>query len=435
MRSPSNKLFIWIVLLSILLVLGAISFVNENSEDKRKQHVFNSKASESEDWIFKHVKKFAFTDTTEGFSTSSTTDITSGSPYESILNDTNEFRDGASLDVTSYTTEVSINRSERNISKSVNGLDMETDEDSSDRGIDTDNEVIVGDEDSAFLHAEVIRKSIYMHKMENYVKPPHESCKRRLPVCIIVGVAKSGTREIIDFMGLHPHIAIYYLKERTYEMPYFSKAYDKGQKWFQSQMPCSYSNQITIIKNAWYFSNSYIPERIKNFNESIKLILLVREPVDRAVSQFTFQHRQDRHGAFSFDDVAIKGDKVMENVPFLVRSMYGKQMENWLKYFNLDQFLIIESDELKYHPAAVMTKVEDFLGLGHYITPEMFVLNKEKGYYCIKSNLTESGMACYENDRGRSVTKVSQRTRTKLEKYFRPSNERFFSLIRKTYNW
>ena len=56
MRSPSNKLFIWIVLLSILLGLGAISFVNENSEDKRKQHVFNSKASESEDWIFKRVK-------------------------------------------------------------------------------------------------------------------------------------------------------------------------------------------------------------------------------------------------------------------------------------------------------------------------------------------------------------------------------------------
>ena len=435
MRSPSNKLFIWIVLLSILLVLGAISFVNENSEDKRKQHVFNSKASESEDWIFKHVKKFSFTDTTEGFSTSSTTDITSGSPYESILSDTNEFRDGASLDVTSYTTEVSLNRSERNISQSVNGLDMETDGDNSDRSIDTDKEVIVGGEDSAFLHAEVIRKSIYMHKMENYVKPPHESCKRRLPVCIVVGVAKSGTREIIDFMGLHPHIAIYYLKERSYEMPYFSKAYDKGQDWFQSQMPCSYSNQITIIKNAWYFSKSYIPERIKNFNESIKLILLVREPVDRAVSQFTFKHRRDRHGVFSFDDIAIKGDKVRENIPFLVRSMYGKQMENWLKYFNLDQFLIIESDELKYHPAAVMTKVEDFLGLGHYITPEMFVLNKEKGYYCIKSNLTESGMACYENDRGRSVTKVSQRTRTKLEKYFRPSNERFFSLIRKTYNW
>ena len=349
MRSPSNILFIWIILLLILLFLGAIPFVNKNTKDKEKQQVFDRKDSESEDWILKHVKEFDFTDTTEG--------------------------------------------------------DVAMEEDSSDKSINTDKDVIVRDKDSdSRLHAEeVVRKSIYMHEMENYVKPPHESCKRRLPVCIVVGVAKSGTREIIDFMGLHPHIAIYY-KERTYEMPYFFQAYDKGQDWFQSQMPCSYSNQITIIKNAWYFSNSYIPERIKNFNESIKLILLVREPVARAVSQFTFKHRRDRHGAFSFDDVAIKGDKVRENIPFLVRSIYGKPMENWLKYFNLDQFLIIESDELKYHPAAVMTKVEDFLGLRHYISPEMFVLNKEKGYYCIKSNLTESGMACYASDRGRSVT-------------------------------
>ena len=187
MRSPSNKLFIWIVFLLILIFLGAISYVNKNSEDKRKQHVFNRKASESEDWIFKHVKKFDLTDTTEG--------------------------------------------------------DMAMEEDSSDKSINTDKDVIVRDEDSdSRLHAEeVVRKSIYMHKMENYVKPPHESCKRRLPACMIVGVAKSGTREIIDFMGLHPHIVIYY-KERTYEMPYFSKAYDKGQDWFQSQMPCSYSN-------------------------------------------------------------------------------------------------------------------------------------------------------------------------------------------------
>ena len=375
MRSPSNILFIWIILLLILLFLGAIPFVNKNIEDKEKQQVFDRKDSESEDWILKHVKEFDFTDTTEG--------------------------------------------------------DVAMEEDSSDKSINTDEDVIVRDKDSdSRLHAEeVVRKSIYMHKMENYVKPPHESCKRRLPVCIVVGVAKSGTREIIDFMSLHPHIVIYY-GERTYEMPYFSKAYDKGQDWFQSQMPCSYSNQITIIKNAWYFSKSYVPERIKNL-ESIKLILLVREPVARAVSQFTFR----RHGAFSFDDVAIKGDKVRGNIRPIEQSIYDKAMENWLKYFNLDHFLIIESDELKYHPATVMTKVEDFLGLRHFITPEMFVLNKEKGYYCIKSNLTESGMACYASDRGRSVTYVSQRTRTKLEKYFRPSNERFFSLIRKTYNW
>ena len=438
MRNATKQQCIWIILLLIFITLGTIRYVRENIDEERKYRVFylaNKKSSESEDWVLKHVK--GITDTTEGFSTSSTTEITSESPNESILNNTKESGDAASTSLSS-TTSASKTLSERNTSVSVNDSDVEMDEDNSDRingsNIDTGKEDVVEGDDSGRWHAEaVLRESIYRHKMENFVKPPHESCKRRLPACIVVGVAKSGTREIMDFMRLHPHIEIYY-GEKTYEMPYFNSAYGRGQEWFQSQMPCSYSNQITVMKNAWYFHANYIPERIKKLNESIKLILLVREPVARAVSHFTFLHRK-HHGVFSFDDAAIKDNKVNEKIPSLVRSVYDKPMENWLKYFNLDQFLIINSDELKYHPATVMTKVEDFLGLEHYITPEMFVLNKNKGFYCIKSDLTISGMACYAKDRGRSVTKVSQRTKTRLEKYFRPSNERFFSIIGKSFNW
>ena len=112
MRSPSNILFIWIILLLILLFLGAIPFVNKNTKDKEKQQVFDRKDSESEDWILKHVKEFDFTDTTEG--------------------------------------------------------DVAMEEDSSDKSINTDKDVIVRDKDSdSRLHAEeVVRKSIYMHEME-----------------------------------------------------------------------------------------------------------------------------------------------------------------------------------------------------------------------------------------------------------------------------
>ena len=285
---------------------------------------------------------------------------------------------------------------------------------------------------SKYQAESILRKTIYMHHMKHFVKPPNETCKKRLPACIVVGVAKCGTRELMDFMRLHPHIEIFYGK-RTYEMPYFARSYKKGQAWFQRQMPCSYSNQITIMKNAWYFHASYIPERIKKVNESIKLIVLVREPVARAISQFTFLPSNHKGG--TFDAVAIKGNKVNAKIPSLVRSVYDKPMKNWLKYFNLDQFLIIDSDELKYDPAAVLTKVEDFLGLGHYITPEMFVLDEDKGFYCIQSKLTKNGKACYAKNRGRSVQEVSASTTTKLRSYFKPNNERFFKIIGKSFNW
>ena len=50
--------------------------------------------------------------------------------------------------------------------------------------------------------------------------------------------------------------------------------------------------------------------------------------------------------------------------------------------------LIIEQNEFKQDPGSVLVKVEQILGLDHYITSDMFAYNAEKGFYCIRSNLT-----------------------------------------------
>ena len=277
----------------------------------------------------------------------------------------------------------------------------------------------------------VLRDSINNHHLNNFIKPENETCKRRLPKCIVVGVAKSGTREIMDFMKLHPHIEIY--QAASYENPYFGRAYRKGKARFRSKMPCSYSNQITVVKNAWYFHNHFVPERIKAFNESVKLIVIVREPVSRAISQFMFFHKG--HGMNNYENALFRGNSINSKSDAVRRSVYDKPMENWLQYFKLDQFLIIESNELKFSPAKVMRKVEDFLGLGHFISPEMFVLNKEKGFYCVQSNLTVNGMACYAANRGRTQPTVRPSVIYKLKEYFRPKNEKFFEIIGKSFDW
>ena len=277
---------------------------------------------------------------------------------------------------------------------------------------------------------QILRDSITNYHLANFIKPQNETCKRRLPICMLVGVAKCGTREIIDFMRLHPHIEIYH-GESSYEDPYFARNYDKGTQWFRRQMPCSYSNQITVIKNAWYFHVNGVPERIKRFNESIKLILLVREPVSRAISQATFQGGH----TFKFERKFLHGDAVNTEDTSIRHSVYDKQMLKWLQYFKLDQFLIIESSEFEARPADMLKKIEEFLGLGHFITHEMFVFNKEKGFYCIKSNLTLDGMACFGKDRGREHVSVAPSIVSKLKEYFRHKNERFFKIIGRSFDW
>lgn len=309
----------------------------------------------------------------------------------------------------------------------------------------------------------VLRNTITKYHFANFIKPENESCKRRLPICILIGVPKSGTREIMDFMRLHPHIEIYH--RVWYENYYFTRDYHKGRARFRSQMPCSYSNQITVMKNAWYFPRTNVPERIKNFNESMKLILLVREPVSRAVSHLSWQTKSPV-SSDNFERMVIRGNTVKSNDIGIFYSVYDRPMKKWLQYFQLDQFLIIESNELKVNPAAAMTKVEDFLGLQHYITPEMFVFNEEKGFFCVRSNLSVSGMdyghgtdtqtgatpvvsksqtlnqlpgtsqmACYADNRGREPINVAPSTISKLKEYFRPKNKRFFEMIGKTFDW
>ena len=293
---------------------------------------------------------------------------------------------------------------------------------------------------------QILRDSINNRHMKNFIKPQNETCKRQFPLCIVIGVYKSGTRELVDFLQLHPHIQIYPSTNKCYEMKYFSEAYERGEQWFKRQMPCVYSNQITLMKHAGYFHNTGVPERIKNFNESIKLILMIREPVARAVSHYRFRKTRYQEMKrytnqyvsknFSWFVINANSSAVVKNNDFVRYSVYDEPMMQWLKYFNLSQFLILDAAEFKQNPVSVLKKVEGFLGLGHYITPDMFVFKKDKGFYCVQSNFTDTGSACYSENRGnKEHITVPQSTIVKLKEYFKPKSEKFFEIIGKSFNW
>lgn len=287
----------------------------------------------------------------------------------------------------------------------------------------------------------LVRDSIEAINSQNLIIPQNETCQRRFPSVIIIGIKKCGTRELLDFLHLHPHIQIHTRPVGSifaYEMKYFRSMYRKGEEWFREQMPCSYSNQITVMKNAHYFHDALVPERIKKFNEGIKLILIVREPIARALSDYTFCNSKSFcDNGEDFSHYVLNHDLEfrlgMQNA--FAMSTYDEPMLLWLKYFNLSQILIIDSEDFKRNPPAVLNKVETFLGLDHFITPEMFAYNEEKHFYCIRSDLSVTGMACYAGNRGRNHTEISPKAMAKLSKFYQPRNKRFFDLIGKSFNW
>ncbi|XP_055374354.1 heparan sulfate glucosamine 3-O-sulfotransferase 5 [Condylostylus longicornis] len=107
---------------------------------------------------------------------------------------------------------------------------------------------------------------------------------RRLPQALIVGVRKCGTRALLEMLYLHPRI-----QKAGGEVHFFDRDenYMKGLEWYRKKMPHSFRGQITIEKSPSYFVSPEVPERVRAMNASIKLLLIVREPVTRAISDYT----------------------------------------------------------------------------------------------------------------------------------------------------
>ena len=201
-------------------------------------------------------------------------------------------------------------------------------------------------------------------------------CTPRLPQCIIVGNFKCGTRELIDFMSMHPRIRIL---TKPYELEFFNEHYAYGLEWYRRHMPCSYSNQVTVVKTPSYFQSQTAPGRIHSMNSTIRIVVLVREPVSRTISQFTFNPLgYSRYKYNLANAVLVKATGKVDNDSYFVKhSIYDEGMSRYLKYFNRSQIKVIETTDFIRDPFRVLYEMEEFLNLEHTIQRENIVFNNE----------------------------------------------------------
>ena len=117
------------------------------------------------------------------------------------------------------------------------------------------------------------------------------------PNAIIIGVRKAGTYALLNYLSLHPDIVIAYN-----ELMFFSHNYDKGLEYYLKQLPKrERPDQILIEKTPAYFRTRYAAERMYEMRQDLKIILIVREPVERMVSQYLHKDVRDRGSKQSFE--------------------------------------------------------------------------------------------------------------------------------------
>lgn len=261
----------------------------------------------------------------------------------------------------------------------------------------------------------------------------YRHAKRRLPKAIIIGVRKGGSRALLEFLDIHPKIRICHR-----EMHFFNNddAYAEGLEWYRRKMPYSFADQITIEKTPAYFTSTDAAQRIHSMNSSIKLILVARNPADRAISDYE-QIQQNRLSRKkqrqTFEELAFNVDgKIHEDYLAIERGIYHKHLSVWLNYFSLDQILVLSSELLITDPVSVLRKVQLFLGLQPYIRQSHFVYNPSKGFYCKADSL---GRQCLSKSKGRAHPKLSPEARRKLEDFFIPHNKHFYTMVGRNFAW
>ncbi|XP_039292199.1 heparan sulfate glucosamine 3-O-sulfotransferase 1 isoform X2 [Nilaparvata lugens] len=262
---------------------------------------------------------------------------------------------------------------------------------------------------------------------------------RRLPQAIIIGVRKCGTRALLEMLCLHPSV-----QTAAREVHFFDRDdnYGKGLDWYRKRMPHSFRGQLTLEKTPSYFVTPEVPERIRAMNSSVKLLLIVREPVTRAISDYT-QLRSHAATASSaapqpqpprtFEQLAINSDgTVNSSYRPLSLSIYHTFIHRWLEVFSRNQILIVNGDRLIENPVDQLQRIEQFLGLEPRIGRHNFYFNNTKGFYCLRNDTADK---CLRETKGRRHPRVDPVVVSKLRKYFSEHNQRFYDIVGEDLGW
>jgi len=253
---------------------------------------------------------------------------------------------------------------------------------------------------------------------------------RLLPNFIIVGAVRCGTTSL--YYNICEHSCV--LAAAYDEIGFFDSNYELGINWYKSMFPTKFKRKKIELKTGicitgedtpFYFWDKKSIERIKKEIPKIKLIILLRNPIDRAYSNY---HLGVRLGSesLSFEDSIKKEIELLEKNndiesdgiekflrprSYIAKGLYHNQIKNWFKIFSKDQILVLSTENLAKKPHQTLEQIFNFLDLPNEQIKNL--QNRKVGNY----------------------QKMNEDTRQFLRKLFKPHNEKLFKFLEKKFEW
>ena len=258
-----------------------------------------------------------------------------------------------------------------------------------------------------------------------------ESKTGALPDFIILGAQKCGTTSLFHLLNRHPHVERAALKESRY----FDKHFDEGSEWYRLHFPPPRwkdgRRSITGEASTKYLLHPRVPERIAKVVPQARLIVLLRNPVDRAYSQYQHWVRNARESQRFEEAVEAEMERLLGEEDgtsehelrasvehpgvghsnYLKRGIYVDQLLPWSKFFSDEQMLVLKSEDFFERPRDILKLVLNFLGLSEW-EPKVWEI-RNKGHY----------------------KEINPATRQWLEVYFDPHNRRLYEYLGVDFGW
>jgi hypothetical protein len=262
---------------------------------------------------------------------------------------------------------------------------------------------------------------------------------RLLPDFIIIGTQRGGTTSLYNYLAEHPGVGAASIKEvHFFDTPH----YRQGKAWYRAHFPSALQKHlvervrkldfITGEASPYYLFHPHAPARVAAVLPGVKLIVMLRNPVDRAYSHYYHEVAGNHETLASFEEAIDCEEQRLagelekmgadehyqsynhRHFSYLARGIYVDQLQNWLKYLPREQFLILRSEDFYANPQDVFKATLSFLDLPAIVPQE----TRQFKHY----NVTQP-------------PRMLAATRQRLVEYFKPHNARLYNFTGIDFNW
>ena len=264
---------------------------------------------------------------------------------------------------------------------------------------------------------------------------------RTYPDFIIIGSGRAGTTSLYSYLIQHPNIitSFSHREQKAADLHFFEYMISSSTNWYRSHFPTKISKKLLQLRTkssvisgeftSTYMYHPFVPKRIFDLIPNIKLIVILRNPVDKVYSAFS-QQFQFKEFTSSFEDYIeseLKRIKIIENEPdlktfnedfesiavpnILRHGIYHTYLKKWLELFSKKQIYVVDSKDLHDNTQETLDNIFKFLEIHPVNIPDTSKINVGK------------------------YSKMDTLTRRRLLDFFSPFNDKLNYLLGTKFHW